>query len=89
MSEQFLKQNAFLTYSLRFHRSNTLRTIRIQIGKNNWDLETCRKCKMFLVFPFQRLKSLFDTFPKFTLEEFQFFNQKKNPDGYMVRNWQL
>ena len=89
MSEQFLKQDAFLTYSLRFHRSNTLRTIRIQIGKNNWDLETCRKCKMFLVFPFQRLKSLFDTFPKFTLEEFQFFNQKKNPDGYMVRNWQL
>ena len=36
-SKQFLKQNAFLTLSWRFL------TIRIQIGKNNWDQETHRK----------------------------------------------
>ena len=43
-SEQFLKQNSFLTCTWRFLRSNTyFRTIRIQIGKKYWDLETCRK----------------------------------------------
>ena len=37
-------QNAFLTYSWRFFWSNKLsRTIQIQIGKDYWDLETCRK----------------------------------------------
>jgi hypothetical protein len=42
-SEQFLvTQRFFLTSSWRFARSNKLhRTIRIQIGKNYWDLETC------------------------------------------------
>ena len=43
-SVQFLKQNAFLTCSWRFFRSSKLsRTIRIQIGKKNWNLETYRK----------------------------------------------
>ena len=43
-SEQFLKQNALLTCSWRFLKSiNYIKTIRIQIGKNNWDLETYRK----------------------------------------------
>ena len=43
-SDQFLKQNAVLTFSWRFLRSNILCiTIRIQIGRNYWDLETCRK----------------------------------------------
>ena len=43
MSDQFLKKNAFLTCSLTFLRSNIIRTIRIQIGKKNLDLEICRK----------------------------------------------
>ena len=45
-SKQFLKQNAFLTCSWRFLRSNTLEKIRkdrIDNWKKNWDLETCRK----------------------------------------------
>ena len=43
-SVQFLKQNAFLTFSWRFPRSNTLEQLdRIQIGRNNWDLESYRK----------------------------------------------
>ena len=44
---QFLRQNAFLTYSWRFLRSNTFRTI-IKIAKNYWDEETCRKKIWFL-----------------------------------------
>ena len=40
-SEQFLKQKTFSSYSWRFLRS--IRTIKIQFGKHNWDLETCRK----------------------------------------------
>ena len=39
-SEQFLKQNTFLTYSWRFL---TLVTNRFQIGKNTRDLEIYRK----------------------------------------------
>ena len=42
-SEQFLVTECFLTCSWRFLRSNKIRTIRIQIGKNYWDLETSRK----------------------------------------------
>ena len=39
-----LGNNAFLTCSWRFLISNKkIRAIRIQIGKNYWDLETCRK----------------------------------------------
>ena len=33
----------FLTCSWRFLRYNRIRTIQIQIGKKNWDLETYRK----------------------------------------------
>ena len=40
---KFWQQNAFLTCSWRFLRSNKIRITRIQIGKNYWDLETCRK----------------------------------------------
>ena len=39
-SEQFLKQNVFLTCSWIFLRS---RTIIIEIGKKNWNFETYRK----------------------------------------------
>ena len=41
-SVQFLQHNAFLTCSGGFS-DLIFRTIRIQIGKNNWDLETYRK----------------------------------------------
>ena len=40
----FWQQNAFLTCSWRFLISDKLEQIRIHIGKNYWDLETCRKC---------------------------------------------
>ena len=36
-----LEQKAFLTYSQRFLRSDKTKN-RIQIGKNNWDLEKVR-----------------------------------------------
>ena len=39
----FWKQNAFLTCSWRFLIPKKNSTIRIQIGKDYWDLETCRK----------------------------------------------
>ena len=39
--EQFFKQ-LLVTCSWRFLRSNKLEQL-IQIGKNYWDLETCRK----------------------------------------------
>ena len=40
----FWKQNAFVTCSWRFLKSNELEyIIRIQIGKKYWDLETCMK----------------------------------------------
>ena len=47
-SVQFLKQNAFLTCSWKFVRY--IRTIRIQIEKNNWDLETYRKRQKIEIF---------------------------------------
>jgi hypothetical protein len=42
-SEQFLKQNAFLNLFLEISEIEYNGTIQIQIGKNNWDLETYRK----------------------------------------------
>ena len=39
----FWQQNVFLTCSWRFLRYDKFRRIRIQIGKNYWDIETCRK----------------------------------------------
>ena len=42
-SEQFLKQNVFLTCSWRVLRSNRLKKNTIQIGEKYWDLGTCRK----------------------------------------------
>ena len=42
-SEKFLVTECFLTCSWRFPRFNRYRTIRIEIGKIYWDLETCRK----------------------------------------------
>ena len=39
----FWQQNAFLTCSCRYFISNRARAIRIQIGNNYWDLETCRR----------------------------------------------
>ena len=43
-SDQFLKQNAFLTFSWRFLRSNILEQLyAIEIGKNYWDSEIFRK----------------------------------------------
>ena len=38
-SEQYLKQDAFLTYSGMFLRSRKLEQFRIQIGKNYWELQ--------------------------------------------------
>ena len=45
-SGQFLKPNAFLTYSWRFCRSNIIEQLefKLEIGKK-WDLETCRKVR--------------------------------------------
>ena len=42
-SVQLLKQNAFLTCSWRFLRSNTLEQLELKLDKNKWDLETNRK----------------------------------------------
>jgi hypothetical protein len=43
-SEQFLSTECFLTCFWRFLISKIcIRTIRIQIGKKYWHLETCRK----------------------------------------------
>ena len=44
MSEQFLKQNSFLTYSWRFQIEFIWKII-IRIRKIYWDLETCRKVR--------------------------------------------
>ena len=44
----FWQQNAFLTCSCRFLRSNKLE----QIGKNCWDLETCKKSQKNMFFLF-------------------------------------
>ena len=45
------EQNAFLTCFLRFLISNRLnRTIRIQIGKKYWYLETCKKSQKNTLF---------------------------------------
>ena len=41
-SEQFLKQNAFLTSSCRFLRFDVLEKLRLKIEKNNWGLQTYR-----------------------------------------------
>ena len=41
-SEHFLKQSAFSTCSWRFLRSDRNITFRIQIGTNNWEVETYR-----------------------------------------------
>jgi hypothetical protein len=41
-SELFLKQDAFLLVPRDFS-DLYIRTIGIQIGKNNWDLGICRK----------------------------------------------
>ena len=38
-----MKQNAFLTYSWRFLRSNTFEQLELKLDKNKWDLETYRK----------------------------------------------
>ena len=40
--EQFLKQNAFLTHSWRFLRSNYLEQLEFKSEKNSWDVEKCR-----------------------------------------------
>ena len=40
-TEQFLKQNAYLTYFWNFIRSNIIE--QLQFKNNNWDLETGRK----------------------------------------------
>ena len=39
--DKFQKQNALLTLTRVFSNQMNYRKIRIQIGKNNWDLETC------------------------------------------------
>ena len=42
-SEQFLKTECFFNLFLEVFQTEYMRTIRIQIGENNWDLETCSK----------------------------------------------
>ena len=47
-SEKFLKQNAFLTYSWRFLRSNiVLEKLEFKSERKNWDLKTCKKLDFF------------------------------------------
>ena len=42
-SEQFLKQNTFVTCSLRFVRSNKSEQLEFKLDKKYWNLETCGK----------------------------------------------
>ena len=49
-SEQFLKQNAFLTCSWRFLKTNTLEQLQFKLEKNNWELETYRKSLKMMIF---------------------------------------
>ena len=42
-SEQFLVTECFFNLLLKVSQIYYIRAIRIEIGKNYWDLETCRK----------------------------------------------
>ena len=50
-SLQFLKQNTIFNLFQEVSQIQYIRTIRIQIGKNNWDLETQRKYVMSICLP--------------------------------------
>ena len=51
-SLQFLKQNTIFNLFQEVSQIQSyIRTIRIQIGKNNWDLETQRKYVMSICLP--------------------------------------
>ena len=50
-SLQFLKQNTIFNLFQEVSQIQYIRTIRIQIGKNNWDLENQRKYVMSICLP--------------------------------------
>ena len=47
-SEQFLKTECFFNLFLEVFQTEYMRTIRIQIGENNWDAVNVRKCNLFI-----------------------------------------